>query len=148
MESELGDDHDVARVAGDCLAIRVRLINRVISAIYDEALRPHGLKVSQGNLLVAIAHQGPVRPADLCRVIRIEKSTLSRDVDVLKRQGWVESDPPAGGRNQALRLTESGRDLLRAILPAWEQAQARARACLGDSGAAEVHAIARRLGFG
>ena len=147
MGTESGPDPDVARVAGDCLAIRVRLINRVVSAIYDEALRPHGLRVSQGNLLVAIAHQGPVRPVDLCRLIRIEKSTLSRDVEVMKRQGWVESEPPAGGRNQTLSLTESGRTLLRAILPAWEQAQARAHACLGETGAAEVHAIARRLGF-
>ena len=148
MEPDLGPDPDVVRVADDCLAIRVRLINRVISAIYDEALRPHGIKISQANLLVAIAHRGTVRPADLCRLIRIEKSTLSRDVEVLKRQGWVESDPPAGGRNQALRLTEQGRDLIRTLLPGWEQAQERARQCLGDAGAAEIHAIAHRLGFG
>lgn len=148
MEADSTRDPDVARVAGDCLAIRVRLINRVVSAIYDEALRPHGLKVSQANLLVAIAHQAPVRPVDLSRSIRIEKSTLSRDVEVLRRRGWVESDPPAGGRNQALRLTEAGCDLLRALFPAWERAQAKARECLGDPGATAIHAIARRLGFG
>lgn len=147
--SELADrDPDVDRVVGNCLAIRVRLINRVVSSIYDEAFRPHGLRGSQATLMVSIAHQGAVRPVDLCRLIRIEKSTLSRDVEVLKRQGWVESDPPSGGRNQTLSLTPAGRDLLRATLPAWEQAQARAREFLGDEGAAQVHSLARQLGFG
>ena len=148
MESDPAESLDLARVVGDCLAVRVRLINRVVSAIYDEALRPHGLRISQANLLVAIAHQGSVRPVDLCRLIRIEKSTLSRDVEILKRQGWVETDPPAGGRNQVVRLTPEGRDLVRAIFPAWEQAQARARECLGDDGAEQVRALARRLGLG
>ena len=47
------------RVAGECIAVRVRLINRVITALYDAALRPHGVRVSQGNILVAV----PTEPA-------------------------------------------------------------------------------------
>src|SRR3954447_21656731 len=86
-----------------CIATRVRLINRVVTAVYDEALRPFGLRVSQANILVAVARRGEVRPADICRVLRIEKSTLSRDVEVMKGNGWLESDPPSGGRNQVLR---------------------------------------------
>ncbi len=51
------------RVASDCIAARVRLINRVVTAIYDDALRPHGLRVSQGNILVAVGRKGQARPA-------------------------------------------------------------------------------------
>src|SRR3954462_9402686 len=95
-------------MASDCIAVRVRLINRVVTAVYDEALRPHGLRVSQANVLAAVARMGAARPGDVFRVLRLEKSTLSRDVEVMKREGWLESDPPAGGRNQVLRLTPAG----------------------------------------
>ena len=85
------------RIAGDCIAVRVRLINRVVTAIYDEALRPHGLRVSQANILVAVARKGEARPADICRLLRLEKSTLSRDVEVMKAQGLAGVGPADRG---------------------------------------------------
>ncbi len=138
----------INRIAQDCIAVRVRLINRAVSTLYDEALRPYGLRISQVNLLVGIASQGEVRPTDLCRALRIEKSTLSRDVELMKRQGWVESAPPHGGKNQILRLTPQGLHLLEATVPAWEAAQAKATELLGELGVAQLQATATRLGFG
>jgi len=136
------------RVAGECIAVRVRLINRVVTGIYDEALRPHGLRVSQGNILVAVAYRGEARPADISRLLRIEKSTLSRDVDLMRKNGWLESDPPDGGRNQTLRVTPAGMALLERVQPAWEQAQAEAERLLGEDGVGSLHQVAARLGFG
>ena len=136
------------RVAGECIAVRVRLINRVITALYDESLRPHGVRVSQGNILVVVAKRGGARPAEVCRMLRIEKSTLSRDVELMKRAGWLESEPPDGGRNQTLRVTPEGLKLLEKVQPAWEKAQAEARSLIGDAGADALHQIASRLGFG
>ena len=135
-------------MARECIAVRVRLINRVITALYDEALRPFGVRVSQGNILTAMAVMGEARPSELCRMLRIEKSTLSRDVELMKQQGWVESDPPEGGRNQTLRLTPAGRKLMDQALPAWEQAQAEAEQVLGAEGVTALHQIAARMGFG
>jgi DNA-binding MarR family transcriptional regulator len=135
-------------MATDCIAVRVRLINRVLTALYDEALRPHGLRVSQGNILVAVAHMNEARPVDVCRTLRLEKSTLSRDVEIMKRKGWLESDPPAGGRNQVLRLTPRGLDILTRSQPAWESAQAEARLLIGESGVDALHKIAERLDLG
>lgn len=138
----------VDRIAGECIAVRVRLINRVISAVYDEALRPLGLRISQANLLVAVARMGEARPAGLCRILRIEKSTVSRDVEIMKANGWLESDPPAGGRNQVLRITTAGRDLLARSQPAWEAAQAEAGRLIGAPGVDALKEIADRLGLG
>lgn len=138
----------VDRIASDCIAVRVRLINRVVTAIYDEALRPHGIRVSQGNILVAVARRGDARPADVCRLLRLEKLTLSRDVEVMKGKGWLESDPPSGGRNQVLRITPEGLDLLARSQPAWEAAQAEARLLIGDPGVDALRQIATRLGCG
>ena len=100
------------------------------------------------NILATVAQLGECRPADVSRVLRIEKSTLSRDVELMKRNGWLESEPPAGGRNQTIRLTPQGKELLDKIVPSWEKAQAEARLLLGADGAAALHQIAARLGFG
>ena len=135
-------------MASECIAVRVRLINRVITALYDEALRPHGLRVSQGNILVAVARRGEARPAEIGRMLRIERSTLSRDVEVMKRAGWLESDPPGGGRSQVLRVTPEGRRLLADAQPAWEKAQVEARQLLGDAGVDTIRRIASELGLG
>jgi DNA-binding MarR family transcriptional regulator len=138
----------VDRMACECIAVRVRLINRVITAIYDEALRPHGLRVSQGNILVAVARKGEAKPAEVCRILRIDKSTLSRDVELMKQAGWLQSEPPNGGRNQTLRITPKGLRLVREAQSAWEKAQAEASLLIGEENVEALHEIASRLGFG
>jgi len=120
------------RIAGECLAGRVRVLNRVVTGIYDDALRPHGVRVSQMNVLVAVAAMGPVRAADVCRRLRLDKSTLSRDLDRLLEQGLVRSTP-AGGRTHHLEATPAGRALIKKVTPAWEEAQARVREILGTA---------------
>src|SRR5215218_6338517 len=132
-------------IAGECLGVRVRTLNRAVTALYDEALRPHGLRVGQLNLLVAIARMGTARPGDLCRLLRMDKSTLSRDVEVMRRNGWLEVDGSAGGRARPLRLNAAGQALLEAVLPAWRQAQARAKALIGDEGAAALARVVEGL---
>ena len=135
-------------MARDCIAVRVRLINRVITALYDDALRPFALRISQANILSAICHMGEVRPALVSRILRIEKSTLSRDVELMKQRGWLESDPPSGGRNQKIRLTLEGKKLVGKIQPSWEKAQAEAKLLLGEDGETALRQMAARLGFG
>ena len=139
--------HELDRIATDCIAVRVRLINRVISAIYDDAFRPHALRISQGNILVVVARCQPIRPVDLCRSLRIEKSTLSRDVDLMKRRGWLTSNPSSGGRNQVLETTPQGLTLLATVLPAWKQAQKTVGDLLDNAGLLHLNQIAARLGF-
>ncbi len=138
---------ELARMARECIAVRARLISRVITSLYDDVLRPYNLKISQGNLLVALASVGEVRPVDLSRALKLERSTLSRDVEFLKSAGWVVSDPPGGGRNQRLRLTPAGLALVREALPAWEKAQTEAARLLQPDGVEALHRIAARLGF-
>jgi DNA-binding MarR family transcriptional regulator len=135
------------RMARECIAVRVRLINRVITALYDDALRPFALRISQANILTAVALLGESRPAAVSQILRIEKSTLSRDVELMKRNGWLQSDPATGGRNQTLRLTPEGKRILAKIEPSWEKAQAEARLLIGQDGEAALRQMASRLGF-
>jgi DNA-binding MarR family transcriptional regulator len=127
-----------ATVAAECLAVRVRVLSRAVTALYDEALRPHGLKVTQMNLLVALSLLGASRPSPLCDLLHLERSTFSRNIERMRRQGWVAMSPHEDARTHLVSVTETGRALLEQAKPGWDAAQAQARELLGDEGA---HAV-------
>ncbi len=131
-------------IAAECLAVRLRTLNRAVTALYDDALRPHGLRVGQLNLLVAVARMGQAKPADLCRVLQMDKSTLSRDIQVMCRNGWVTL-PDSGGRARPIQISPEGAALLKRVVPAWKTAQQKARQLLGDEGANAVLQMGNRL---
>ncbi|HVC99224.1 MAG TPA: helix-turn-helix domain-containing protein, partial [Pirellulales bacterium] len=85
-------------MAQECIAVRIRLLNRVVSNIYDDALRPLGIKVSQMNILVAAAKLGTARPAVVCDLLQLDVSTLSRNVERMVASGWLEVVPDDDGR--------------------------------------------------
>ena len=63
--------YGVDMIAEQCIASRLRVLNRFVTNIYDEALRPLGLKISQLNLLVAIAKMGEAKPTVLCEMLHL-----------------------------------------------------------------------------
>jgi DNA-binding MarR family transcriptional regulator len=135
----------VDTIASQCIAVRMRMLNRVVTKLYDEALRPLGLKVSQMNILVAAAKMGTARPADVCQRLHLDVSTLSRNVERMKARGWLEVIPDSDGRAQPFRLTNQGRKLLEKAAPAWNQAQGQAAALLGDGMVASLEQAVNRL---
>src|SRR5262245_32884118 len=121
-------------IARNCIAVRLRLLNRVVTNLYDDALRPLGLKVSQLNILVVAAKFGIARPAAVCSLLHLDASTLSRNVERMRAKGWLEIVPGAEGRAQPFRLTAQGKRLLERAASVWEVAQNQARELLGDDG--------------
>jgi DNA-binding MarR family transcriptional regulator len=137
----------VDRVAARCIAVRLRLLNRVVTNLYDEALRSLGLKVSQLNVLVVAAKLGVARPAEVCGLLHLDLSTLSRNVDRMMAKGWLEVIPEEDARKQPFRLTDRGRRLLEKAIPAWEKAQEQAAELLGEDGVALLSRTASKLGL-
>src|SRR5213593_2828154 len=132
-------------IARTCIAVRLRLLNRVVTNFYDDALRPLGLKVSQLNILVVTAKLGLARPAQVCEVLQLDASTLSRNVKPLQSHGWLEVVPDEDARAQPFRLTAQGKHLIEKAVPAWEEAQRRASELLGDEGIALLDRAAKKL---
>jgi len=139
-------------IAGECLAVRVRMLNRTITAIYDDALRPLGLTAGQLNILVVVTKRGPLAPGEVARRLNMEKSTVSRNIERMRKNGWLNVEPAESGRKQQLTLTRQGRRLLEKSVPAWDEAQTRARAMLGQRGADSIvrvgNAVWSRIGRG
>ena len=133
-------------IARTCIAVRLRLLNRVVTNLYDDALRPLGLKVSQLNVLIVAAKLGLARPAQVCDILQLDASTLSRNVKPLQAHGWLEVVPEEDARAQPFRLTAKGKRLIEKAVPAWEQAQRQAEELLGADGVALLTRAAGKLG--
>src|SRR6476659_2282047 len=133
-------------IARTCIAVRLRLLNRVVTNLYDDALRPLGLKVSQLNILIVTARLGLARPARVCEILQLDASTLSRNVERMRAQGWLEVVPGEDARTQPFRLTDQGKRLIERAVPAWDEAQRRASELLGGEGVALLDKVAKRLG--
>ena len=132
-------------ISRTCIAVRLRLLNRVVTNFYDDALRPLGLKVSQLNILIVTARLGLARPAEVCELLQLDTSTLSRNVERMRSHGWLEVVPEADARAQPFRLTAQGKRLIEKAVPAWEKAQRQAGELLGDEGIALLDKAARKL---
>src|SRR5262249_30254047 len=133
-------------IGSSCVAYRMRMLSRVISGLYDEALAPLRLKGSQLNVLATLANQGPMVPTDLCGRLRMDKSTLSRNLDRMGKRGWLAVRPGEDNRTHLVELTPKGIRLLRDAYPLWSQAQAEAARRLGVEGLTALHTLTQKLG--
>ncbi len=132
-------------IAHNCIAVQLRVLNRVVTKVYDDALRPLGLKVSQLNILVAAAKLGLAHPAQVCGLLHLDTSTLSRNVERMRARGWLEVVPGEDARTQPFRLTARGTRLLERAFPAWEKAQGQAAEVLDYEGRVLLTKVSRKL---
>jgi DNA-binding MarR family transcriptional regulator len=138
----------IDKVASECVAVRLRMLNRVVTNIYDDALRSLDLKVSQMNILVAAAKMRTARPIEVCEHLHLDVSTLSRNVERMKNRGWLETVQGEDGRSQPFRLTPQGRKLLEKAIPAWSQAQQQVKKSLGSAFVEQLNQATKRVGKG
>jgi DNA-binding MarR family transcriptional regulator len=95
-----------------------------VTQLYDEELRPH-LEVSQFALLSVLEQNPACTQARLARDAGFDKTTISRNLALMRRHGWVEDAPSDDPRDRRVRITAAGRNLLRAARPGWNRAQQR-----------------------
>jgi DNA-binding MarR family transcriptional regulator len=127
-------DLELCRKAADtCTARNLRAATRAVSALFDEAMRPTGLRVSQFGLLVALALAEEANVSKLAGLLDLDRTTMTRNLAPLERQGLIASNAGDDARNRQLRLTEKGRATLAKALPIWERVQARVVGGLGGT---------------
>jgi DNA-binding MarR family transcriptional regulator len=139
------ESSSIDTIARDCIAVRLRLLNRVVTKLYDGALRPLGLRASQLNILVVTAKLGLARSGRVCEILQLDTSTLSRNLERMRGRGWLEVVTEEDARAQPFRLTPRGRELIEKAVPAWEKAQRQAKELLADEGIALLDQAAKRL---
>src|SRR6266576_3857128 len=106
-----------------CVCNPLRMVRRVVTQLYDDCLRPSGLRVTQFSILAAIARLGEASLKQLEDELAIDQTTLTRSLGLLERDGVIERASHPDGRVKAMRLTAKGRRASEAARPMWAQAQ-------------------------
>jgi DNA-binding MarR family transcriptional regulator len=110
----------------DCLCDATRRAARAITAIYDHALAPHGIRISQFTILANLELRGAVSLGELAKHLELDRTTLTRNLALLEDKNWVQSRPAdKDSRSRVLSATKEGRAAVFAAYPAWRTAQER-----------------------
>jgi DNA-binding MarR family transcriptional regulator len=113
--------------------------------LYDAAMAPFGLRISQFTILVRLRRLGPLSLQALAAELVLDRTTLGRNLRPLERDGLVASEADAADKRvRRLVLTEAGLDVMRRAMPAWHTAQAAFEAQVGAAPAAALRAELHR----
>ena len=119
-------------MSGNCAVVRIRVLDRAISAIYNKAFSPHGLRATQIHVIVAAAVFGPLEVKPLCNILNMDSSTMSRALSRIEKKGYLKSEPSGKGKNLLISITDEGLDLVRRVYPDWQKAQEQVRELFGS----------------
>ena len=115
-----------------CMCASFRRATRALTQLYDEALRPAGLRATQFTILQALSLAGEVSQGGLAQILAMDSTTLTRTLRIMGREGWIAERRGEDRRERLLRLAKAGRHQFARALPSWEKAQAQLGRQLGD----------------
>jgi DNA-binding MarR family transcriptional regulator len=113
------------------MCFSLRKAARAVTQVYDEILRPTGLRATQHSLLHVLQVAGTVSVSKLAELAVMDRTTLARNLDLLERERLVRVQPGADARVREVTLTDAARKRLAEALPYWEKAQAQVTSNLG-----------------
>ncbi len=116
-----------------------------MTQLYDEALAPSGLRITQYALLANLDRHGEIALTELAEAMSMDRTTLTRNLVPLERDGLLVVRLAGRGRTKLAALTAEGRRRLRAALPYHERAQARFRDVVGADGVRNLSAVSATI---
>jgi DNA-binding MarR family transcriptional regulator len=117
---------------GYCGSFNFRRTARAVTKWYDMALQESGIRSTQFSILVGIAKNQPVSIGALADVMIIDRTTLTRSLRLLQKEGLIAISNRAAMRQRFLTITTKGEYTLARSLPAWREAHARFVATVGS----------------
>jgi DNA-binding transcriptional ArsR family regulator len=102
------DPATLAEISTHCACFNLRRAARAVTQLYDHTLAPSGLRATQVTLLVALAKAGPVPFTRLASALGMDRTTLTRNLAPLERDGFVTQSPGADRRVKLVRITDAG----------------------------------------
>lgn len=115
-----------------CLCGSFRRAARTLTQIYEDALRPLGLRATQLTIMQVMAQVGELSQGQLGKMLAMDSTTLTRTLAIMVREGWVRERKGEDRRERWLRLSAAGQRKLGRAMPVWDETQTRLRAQLGD----------------
>jgi DNA-binding MarR family transcriptional regulator len=114
------------------MCANLRRTSRALTQLYEDALRPLGLRATQFTILQALSLAGEVTQGQLGEMLTIDSTTLTRTLQIMGREGWIAERPGQDRRERRLRLAKAGKAQFNRALPVWEEVQSRLRRRVGE----------------
>jgi DNA-binding MarR family transcriptional regulator len=115
-----------------CMCASLRRTSRALTQLYEDALRPVGLRATQFTVLQTLSLAGEVTQGELGQILAMDSTTLTRTLDIMSRHHWIAKRRGDDRREWRMRLSKAGQTQLKQALPHWEKAQTRLRRQLGE----------------
>src|SRR5579863_8763786 len=127
-----------------CLGMASRRASRMITRAFERRLRPLGIRAPQFSILTVLMLAGPATIGQFAEWLGVERTTLSRNLDLVEAKGWIKIEAGAeDARSRLVSITQEGRAAAQRALPAWREAQEAAKSALGEAGVQSLHKLAR-----
>ena len=126
---------------GGCSCASLRGLTRRVTQVYDQALKPSGLRVTQYSILAHVAEAEDLSLTELAQRLDMDRTTLTRNLRPLERAGWIEAVAGPDRRSRSVRLSAAGSRLLKRTAPLWREAERSFRATVGEDQAARLHRL-------
>lgn len=114
-----------------CAHANLRQATRIVSQMYDAALKPSGLRATQFTLLAVLAKRGELPVTKLAEILVLDRTTLTRNLKPLVKKDWLSIGREEDERIRLISLTEQGHTVVREATPLWRQAQKNIVAQIG-----------------
>lgn len=107
-----------------CLCVATRKASRAVTSVYDRALAPHAIRITQFTILANLHLRGATSLGELAKFLGLDRTTLTRNLELVEEKNWVRSRPAnEDSRSRNLNITDDGRAAVFAAFPAWRAAQ-------------------------
>ena len=117
-----------------CACANLRRAARIVTQRYDQQLQPAGIKATQFTLLQALTRTGSISQGNLGELLGLDSTTLTRTLALLRKNGWIQTEPGQDRREVRLTLTAEGKRKYLSALHYWRSAQRQLRRVLSEAG--------------
>ncbi len=130
---EVRDDLEmISQAVESCACFNLRKATRAVTQIYDDSLRPLGLRSGQLTLLMAARLKGASTIHDLADMVWVDRTALSRNLKPLIKKGLLQVEPGPDRRTRFVSVTAKGEEAISDAMPAWEKAQEQTKTTIGE----------------
>ena len=132
-------------VNSPCYCLMLRRAASSVTDMYDKTLAEYGITLNQFSIIINLNNMSMATTTELAQQIGLERSTLVRNLKAIMAMGYIENVSGENERNNHLRVTSSGRHLLKLAIPVWQSVQDKIAESLGSENAALLMDILYKL---
>lgn len=142
-KTDIGENSDSAAGSSGspCTCAVLRRTARRVTQIYDEALRPSGLRLTQYSVLANVERAEGPTVTELAELLEMDRTTLTRNLKPLAKAGLLRIAPGPDQRSRAVEITPDGEAAVARARPLWQEAERRFRRTLGRETSAELRRL-------